>query len=80
MGRSPRPPKAIEPAGYDPREQLWYQELMASPKRLAFNFPQKGRDGSMFVSIMAKTFDLAGRPLGLAKARAPFRGLGGRGF
>ncbi|MCL2029362.1 MAG: ATP-binding protein [Deltaproteobacteria bacterium] len=55
----------VKLAGYDPREETWYQELMATPGRLAMSSPHKGRDGSMFVSIMVKTVDTAGKPLGM---------------
>ena len=55
----------VKLAGYDPREQPWFKELMASPNRLVFSSPHKGSGGAMFVSIMVKTFDMSGQPLGM---------------
>ncbi|MDR2726120.1 MAG: HAMP domain-containing protein, partial [Candidatus Adiutrix sp.] len=55
----------VRPAGFDPREQQWYKELMDSPNRLVFSSPYQVAGGSLIVSIMVRTADMTGQPLGL---------------
>jgi len=62
---SQTPEGHVRPAGFDPREQLWYKELVASPNRLVFSSPYRVVGGSLIVSIMVKTVDMTGQPLGL---------------
>ncbi|MDR2825574.1 MAG: response regulator [Deltaproteobacteria bacterium] len=55
----------IKNAGYDPRERSWYKEAITSPNELTVTSPYLTTDGGMVCSIMAKTQDSAGNPLGL---------------
>ena len=52
-------------AGYDPRERHWYGELMRSPDEVVFSTPHHTTGGNVVCSIMIKTRDTQGRPLGM---------------
>ena len=55
----------IKYAGYDPRERPWYHETMSAPEEFVFSSPYLTSGGGMVCSILAKTYDLAGVPLGV---------------
>ncbi|MDR1359779.1 MAG: HAMP domain-containing protein, partial [Deltaproteobacteria bacterium] len=55
----------VKTPGYDPRERPWYRDLMNSGNEEAVSAPYRTTGGGMVCSIMAKTRDLEGRPLGM---------------
>ncbi len=55
----------IKTAGYDPRKRSWYAEVMNDSKEVTVSSPYRTTGGGMVCSIMVKTFDLAGKPLGM---------------
>jgi signal transduction histidine kinase/BarA-like signal transduction histidine kinase len=55
----------IKTPGYDPRERSWYRDLMRSGNGEAISAPYQTTGGGMVCSIMARTSDLEGRPLGM---------------
>jgi signal transduction histidine kinase/DNA-binding response OmpR family regulator len=59
------PEGSIKNPHYDPRERPWYKEAMASDQELVISSPYLTTGGSMVCSIMVKTYDLYGRPLGV---------------
>ncbi len=50
---------------YDPRERSWYKEVMANEKDLMISSPYLTTGGGMVCSIMARTYDLDNKPLGM---------------
>ncbi|MDO5483613.1 MAG: cache domain-containing protein, partial [Desulfovibrionaceae bacterium] len=46
-------------------QRPWYKELMASDQLTMVSSPYKTTGGSLVISIMVKTFDMEGRPLGM---------------
>jgi len=55
----------IKTAGYDPRLRSWYKEAMQSVQDVTVTTPYLTTGGGMVCSIMVKTYDLQGSPLGL---------------
>ena len=55
----------IKYAGYDPRKRPWYQEGMRSTREMIFSSPYLTSGGGMVCSILTKTYDMDGKPLGL---------------
>jgi signal transduction histidine kinase len=55
----------IKLAHYDPRKRSWYLESIHSPDEVTITSPYITTGGGMVCSIMVKTFDMEGRPLGL---------------
>ncbi|MDR3037865.1 MAG: response regulator, partial [Candidatus Adiutrix sp.] len=51
--------------GYDPRERSWYKELMAGPNDVVVSSPYLTTGAGVVCSIMVKTYDTSGRPLGM---------------
>jgi signal transduction histidine kinase/CheY-like chemotaxis protein len=54
-----------KPPAYDPRLRSWYVEGMRSGQKVSVSSPYLTSGGGMVCSIMIRTEDLAGRPLGL---------------
>jgi Cache domain. len=52
-------------AGYDPRQRPWYGEPMASPNNTVVSSPYLTTGAEMVCSIMTKTADPSGHPLGM---------------
>ncbi len=52
-------------AGYDPRKRPWYQECMQSRQDVFFSSLYQTSGGGMVCSILVKTRDMEGKPLGL---------------
>lgn len=52
-------------AGYDPRQRPWYKELLASPNHTVVSSPYHTTGADVVCSIMTKTTDSSGRPLGM---------------
>jgi signal transduction histidine kinase/CheY-like chemotaxis protein len=52
-------------AGYDPRKRSWYKEAMANPGDVTITSPYLTTGAGMVCSILVKTFDKQGEPLGL---------------
>ncbi len=59
------PEGRIKYAGYDPRKRRWYQELMESGRDVVLSSPYVTSGAGMVCSIMTRTTDLEGRPLGM---------------
>jgi methyl-accepting chemotaxis protein len=59
------PEGQVKSAGYDPRKRSWYVEAMASSKKIFVSSPYQTTGGGMVCSILTRTFDPRGRPLGL---------------
>ena len=59
------PEGSVKTAGYDPRERSWYKEAMQSGRDVTVTTPYLTTGGGMVCSIMVKTYDLKGNPLGL---------------
>ena len=55
----------IKPAGYDPRQRSWYLEAMSNPQEVTVSSPYLTTGGGMVCSIMVKTYDNQGNPLGV---------------
>ena len=55
----------IKTAGYDPRIRSWYKEAIQSGREVTVTTPYLTTGGGMVCSIMVKTYDLQGEPLGL---------------
>ncbi|MDR0881509.1 MAG: hypothetical protein LBP55_03075, partial [Candidatus Adiutrix sp.] len=55
----------IKNAGYDPRLRSWYKELMDSPNDMVISSPYLTTGAGIVCSIMVKTHDDSGRPLGM---------------
>ena len=55
----------IKSPNYDPRLRSWYIEAMADENEITVTSPYLTTGGGMVCSIMAKTYDSAGNPLGL---------------
>ena len=55
----------VKTPGYDPRLRSWYKEAMSDPGEVTVTSPYLTTGGGMVCSIMAKTYDADGRPLGL---------------
>ncbi|GHU29798.1 hypothetical protein AGMMS50256_15450 [Betaproteobacteria bacterium] len=52
-------------AGYDPRKRSWYKEAMANPGDVTITSPYLTTGAGVVCSILVKTFDEQGEPLGL---------------
>ena len=52
-------------AGYDPRKRSWYKELMDNPVPTVVSSPYLTTGADIVCSIMTKTTDPAGNPLGM---------------
>jgi methyl-accepting chemotaxis protein len=52
-------------AGYDPRKRSWYKELMASPHDSVVSSPYLTTGADIVCSLMTKTTDNKGAPLGM---------------
>ena len=52
-------------AGYDPRKRSWYQEAMQSGQDVFFSSLYQTSGGGMVCSILVRTRDMEGKPLGL---------------
>ncbi len=52
-------------AGYDPRKRSWYRELAESPNRTVVSSPYLTTGADIVCSIMTKTSDPGGAPLGM---------------
>jgi signal transduction histidine kinase/DNA-binding response OmpR family regulator len=55
----------IKLAGYDPRKRSWYREAMGSDQDLTVSEPYLTTGGGVVCSILVKTRDAQGNPLGL---------------
>jgi signal transduction histidine kinase/AmiR/NasT family two-component response regulator len=55
----------IKLAGYDPRQRSWYQESISDSREVTITTPYLTTGGGMVCSIMVKTYDAGGKPLGL---------------
>jgi len=55
----------VKPAGYDPRTQSWYQEAMQSSKDVTVSTPYLAIARGVVCSVMVKTQDVQGKPLGV---------------
>ncbi|MDR3265711.1 MAG: HAMP domain-containing protein, partial [Synergistaceae bacterium] len=55
----------IKSPHYDPRVRSWYREAMADENEVTITSPYLTTGGGVVCSIMVKTRDLAGNPLGL---------------
>jgi signal transduction histidine kinase/ActR/RegA family two-component response regulator len=55
----------IKMAGYDPRLRSWYKEAMEDNNKITVTSPYLTTGGGVVCSIMVKTYDPLGRPLGL---------------
>ena len=55
----------IKLAGYDPRKRSWYIEAANNNREMTVTSPYLTTGGGMVCSIMTKTWDSDGRPLGL---------------
>ncbi|MDR1471694.1 MAG: response regulator [Synergistaceae bacterium] len=55
----------IKNPGYDPRKRSWYEEAMRNGREVTVTSPYLTTGGGMVCSIMTKTLDLEGTPLGL---------------
>ncbi len=51
--------------GYDPRKRPWFAEFMEDPNEITVSDPYRTTGADIVCSIMAKTFDKEGRPLGM---------------
>ena len=59
------PEGSIKTPHYDPRERSWYKEVMESGEEIVISAPYLTTGGGMVCSIMTKTVDLNGNPLGM---------------
>jgi signal transduction histidine kinase/FixJ family two-component response regulator len=59
------PEGLIKEAGYDPRMRFWYKEVMQSDKDVTVSTPYLTTGGGVVCSVMVKTRDLQGKPLGM---------------
>jgi signal transduction histidine kinase/ActR/RegA family two-component response regulator len=55
----------IKLAGYDPRQRSWYKEAIESGREITVTTPYLTTGGGIVCSIMIKTYDSEGHPLGL---------------
>ncbi|GHV27734.1 hypothetical protein FACS1894167_03260 [Synergistales bacterium] len=65
----------IKMAGYDPRLRSWYKEVMANSREVTVTSPYLTTGGGVVCSIMVKTHDLQGRPLGMLGVDYSLEGL-----
>ncbi|MDR3265383.1 MAG: methyl-accepting chemotaxis protein [Synergistaceae bacterium] len=59
------PEGSVKTAGYDPRKRSWYAESMQDKNDVTITSPYLTTGGGVVCSIMIKTRDLDGKPLGL---------------
>ncbi len=55
----------IKAPGYDPRKRPWYSDVMNGKSDVVLSAPYLTTGGGMVCSIMVRTFDMEGRPLGM---------------
>ncbi|MDR1482904.1 MAG: response regulator [Synergistaceae bacterium] len=59
------PEGRTKPPGYDPRKRSWYREAMLDGGEVTVTSPYLSTGGGMVCSIVVKTYDTQGQPLGL---------------
>ncbi|MDR1509571.1 MAG: response regulator [Synergistaceae bacterium] len=59
------PEGSIKLPGYDPRKRSWYQEAIHDADDVTVTSPYRTTGGGIVCSVMVKTYDADGRPLGL---------------
>ncbi|MDR1163346.1 MAG: response regulator [Candidatus Accumulibacter sp.] len=59
------PEGRFKPAGYDPRKRAWYEESIRDPQKVTISRPYLTNGGGVVCSILIKTTDTDGKPLGL---------------
>jgi signal transduction histidine kinase/DNA-binding response OmpR family regulator len=59
------PEGSYKAPGYDPRLRSWYEEAIQDPDAITITSPYLTTGGGMVCSIMTKTYDPQGLPLGL---------------
>ena len=64
-----------KPPGYDPRRSPWYIESVKSGGEVAVVSPYVTSGGVLVCSVMVKTRDMSGEPLGLVGINYSLRGL-----
>ena len=69
------PEGRIKPPRYDPRMRSWYIEAMQSDQEVTVTSPYRTTGGGMVCSIMVKTYDMQGKPLGLLGVDYSLQGL-----
>jgi signal transduction histidine kinase/DNA-binding response OmpR family regulator len=55
----------IKLPGYDPRKRSWYEEAIHDADDVTVTTPYRTTGGGIVCSVMVKTYDPGGRPLGL---------------
>ncbi|MDR1368408.1 MAG: HAMP domain-containing protein, partial [Candidatus Accumulibacter sp.] len=59
------PEGRFKPPGYDPRKRSWYEESIRSTQKVTISRPYLTNGGGVVCSILIKTYDASGKPLGL---------------